>query len=95
MAPRSLSLSCVFLVFVSLRLPLPLSARLYLEPSDKLTFTDDYDKLPYPKDSGQKFAFWKVNGVVGSTGRDYTAHVAILSGALPDTFSYDLPAQGQ
>ena len=89
------SLSHVFLVSLAVFLPGPLSARLYLAPSDKLTLSDDYDRLSYPKDSGQKFAYWEVKGVVASTGQNYTAHVALLSGGLLDTFSYSLPAQGE
>ena len=89
------SLCCTFLVCVAVFLPGPLRAKLYLAPSDKLTLSDDYDQLSYPKGSGQKFAYWEVKGVVTSTGRDYTAHVAILSGGLPDTFSYSLPAEGE
>ena len=85
----------LFLVCLAVFLPGPLCARLYLAPSDKLTLSDDYDQLSYPKESGQKFAYWEVKGVVASTGRDYTAHVALLSGGLPDTFSYILPAQGE
>lgn len=82
------------LVFSFLLLTRLLSGELYLQPSDKLTATDDYDMLPYPKDSGQHFAYWEMDGVVNSTGRSYTAHVARLSEGLPDTFSYRLPPKG-
>jgi N-acetylglucosamine-1-phosphodiester alpha-N-acetylglucosaminidase len=71
-----------------------LSGRLYLAPSDKLTVSDDYDRTPYPKESGQPFAYWEVEGTVSSTGRSYTAHVAVLSKALPSSFSYALPPGG-
>ena len=73
----------------------PLAGELFLSPSDKLTVSDDYDLLSFPKASGQEFAYWEVHGVVVSTGRNYTGHVALLSGGLPDTFSYSLPADGQ
>ena len=72
-----------------------LSGRLYLAPSDKLTVSDDYDRTPYPKESGQPFAYWEVKGTVNSTGRSYTAHVAVLSKALPSSFSYALPPGGE
>lgn len=71
-----------------------LSGRLYLAPSDKLAVSDDYDKVSYATGSGQGFDHWEVKGVVKSTGRDYTAHVAILSDGLPNTFSFALPING-
>ena len=83
----------LFLISLAI-LASPLSAELYLPPSDKLTLSDDYEQVSYPKDSGQSFAYWESQGTVKSTGRNYTAHVAILSGGLPDTFSYRLPAGG-
>lgn len=86
---------CLSLVFSLLFLARLSSGELYLEPSDKLTAEDDYDALPYPKGSGQHFAYWEVNGIVNSTGRSYTAHIARLSGGLPDSFSYRLPPQGE
>lgn len=85
---------CLSLVFSLLFLGRLSSGELYLEPSDKLTAEDDYDALPYPRGSGQHFAYWEVNGIVNSTGRSYTAHIASLSGGLPDSFSYRLPPQG-
>ena len=83
------------LVFSLLSLARLSCGELYLEPTDKLTAEDDYDMLPYPRDSGHHFAHWEVNGVVNSTGRSYTAHVASLSRGLPDSFSYRLPPQGR
>ena len=82
-----------FLWLLLLCLARPLSGKLYLAPTDKLTQSDDYDVVPYW--SGPPFAFWQVNGAVNSTGRTYTAHVAQLSQGLPATFSYRLPAEGQ
>lgn len=55
---------------------------------------DDYDVLKYPSARSQGFDFWTKNGVVKSTGRAYTAHVAVLSGGFPYTFSLQLPTGG-
>lgn len=82
-----------FLWLFLLFLARPLSGKLYLAPTDKLTQSDDYDVVPYRP--GPPFAFWQVHGSVNSTGRTYTAHVAQLSEGLPATFSYRLPAEGQ
>ena len=75
--------------------PGPLTGRLYLAPSDKLTISDDYDRVSYPSGSGQRFSYWEEKGVVNSTGRQYTAHIAVLSEGLPTTFTYALPFEGQ
>ena len=82
--------SCLLMLFLAK----PLSGELYLAPSDKVTLSDDYDTIPFPKDSGQGFAYWERNGVVKSTGRNYTAHVAQLSERLPYTFGYRMPTDG-
>lgn len=87
-------MSRLCLGFLLLFLARSLSGRLYLAPSDKVTVSDDYDRIPYPKESGQPFSYWEVKGTVNSTGRSYTAHVAILSDGLPNTFSYALPPEG-
>ena len=55
---------------------------------------DDYDVLKYPPARPPGFGFWTKNGVVKSTGRAYTAHVAVLSGGFPNTFSLQLPTAG-
>ena len=55
---------------------------------------DDYDVLKFHPDESPGFRNYSYSGVVSTTGRAYTAHVALLSTGFPETFSFQLPLGG-
>ena len=61
-------------------------------PSDK----DDYETVPYPTKGSFTVGYYNFSKTskVKSTGRSYTAYIAILNEGLPDSFSFELPTGG-
>ena len=82
------------ILFVTLLLADLSLGKLLLPTWKDQAIQDDYDVLKYPPARSPGFGFWTKNGVVNSTGRAYTAHVAVLSGGYPYTFSLQLPTGG-
>ena len=87
MAAISVVLVALFLAHISL-------GKLLLPTWNEQAAQDDYDVLKYPPDRPSGFAFWLKEGVVKSTSRSYNAHIAVLSGGFPNTFSLQLPIGG-
>jgi len=87
-------MAAILVVWITLFLAHFSLGKLLLPKWDKLAAQDDYDVVKYRPDGPSGFNFWPSDGVVKSTSRSYHAHIAILSGGFPNTFSLQLPIGG-
>ena len=73
----------------------PVGGELVLPSWDGYSAQDDYDVLKFQPDRPPGFSNYSQTGIVNSTGRSYTVHVAVLSKGLPSTFGFELPQGGK
>lgn len=58
--------------------------------------SDDFEVSSYPNaPTGGSLVHWSSPGTVPSSGRNYTVHVGSLFSGLPQSFSFQLPPEGE